>query len=50
MLITKHITLSKSNIRQFYFNLVCYLYMHATYFGLYFGHPQTYQHKIQTKK
>jgi hypothetical protein len=36
MFITKHITPNKPNIRQaFFLNLVCHLYMYATYVGLY---------------
>jgi hypothetical protein len=38
--ITKQATLIHSDITQVYFNSTACLYMNATCFGLYLGHPQ----------
>jgi hypothetical protein len=38
-----HTTLIQSNTTQVYFNSAGYLYMSATCFVMYLGHPQTFQ-------
>ena len=38
-------TLVQSNITQVYFNSVCYIYMCATCFDMYLGHPQACQYE-----
>jgi len=43
--IPEQTTLIQSNTTQAYFNSTGYLYMSATYFGLYVGHPQACQYK-----
>jgi hypothetical protein len=48
--ITKQTTLIQSNTTQFYFNSICCLYVCATCFGLYLGHPEACQYKKNLTK
>jgi hypothetical protein len=42
--------LIQSNTTQVYFNSLCYLYMCATCFDLYLGHPQACQYNNLTNE
>jgi len=43
-------TYIQSNTTQVYFNSVNYLYMSATCFSMYLGHPQSCKYKNSTKE
>ena len=40
----------QSDTTQVYYNSICYLYMFATCFDLYLGHPHAYQYKKLKKE